>query len=81
MSRSQLFRKFRALTGMSPSDFIRVTRLRKAALLLLKENAPVSQVAEEVGFTSTSHFISAFKKLFGTTPKQYISAKKGFYHP
>jgi YesN/AraC family two-component response regulator len=77
MSRSQLFRKFRAILGMSPSDFIRITRLKKAALLLLKDEMGVNQVAYEVGFSNPSHFITAFKKMYGVTPKHYLASKKG----
>jgi DNA-binding response OmpR family regulator len=80
MSRSQLFRKFRSLINMSPSDFIRITRLKKAAMLILKEDIGINQVAWEVGFTSPSHFITSFKKFFGTTPKLYIAAKRGTLH-
>ena len=77
LSRSQLFRKFRAITGNNPSDFIRITRLKKAAEIILNQNIGVNELAYEVGFTSPSHFITSFRKFFGTTPKQYIASKKG----
>ena len=71
LSRSQLFRKFRSITGNNPSDFIRIMRLKKAAEIILQENIGVNEVAYEVGFTSPSHFISSFKKYFGKTPGEY----------
>jgi DNA-binding response OmpR family regulator len=77
MSRSQLFRKFKVLTGSSPSDFIRIARLKKAAEVILKEGGGigVNELAYEVGFASPSHFISCFKKYYGKTPKEYALFK------
>jgi signal transduction histidine kinase/ligand-binding sensor domain-containing protein/DNA-binding response OmpR family regulator len=77
MSRSQLFRKFRAMTGKSPKMFIQVIRLKKAAELMLKEGINVNEVTYEVGFTSPSHFITSFRKYFGKTPKEYVTEIKG----
>ncbi len=75
VSRSQLFRKFKSITGKSPSDFIRIVRLKKAAELILRKDLGVNEVAYEVGFNSPSHFISSFKKYFGKTPKEYAMNK------
>jgi signal transduction histidine kinase/ligand-binding sensor domain-containing protein/DNA-binding response OmpR family regulator len=77
MSRSQLFRKFRAMTGKSPKLYIQVMRLKRAAELMLKEGINVNEVTFEVGFTSPSHFITSFKKYFGKTPKEYVTEVKG----
>jgi AraC-like DNA-binding protein len=71
LSRSQLFRKFRTITGNSPSDFIRIMRLKKAAEIILNQNIGVNEVAYEVGFSSPSHFISCFKKYYGKTPGEF----------
>lgn len=76
VSRSQLFRKFKSVTGKSPSDFIKVVRLKKAAELILGSELGVNEVAYEVGFNSPSHFISSFKKYFGKTPREYAASKK-----
>ena len=76
MSRSQLFRKFRSMTGKSPRAFIQIMRLKNAAEIMLREGINVNEVTYEVGFTSPSHFISSFKKYFGKTPKEYVSARK-----
>lgn len=75
VSRSQLFRKFKLVTGKSPSDFIRIVRLKKAAEMILRGDRGVNEVAYEVGFNSPSHFISSFKKYFGKTPKEYAYTK------
>ncbi|MFQ3609698.1 MAG: response regulator, partial [Chloroherpetonaceae bacterium] len=72
LSRSQLHRKFVALTGGSPSDFIRAVRLRCAAERLRKGGKSVSQVAFEVGFGSNkSYFSKCFKEQFGKLPSEF----------
>ena len=76
VSRSQLFRKFKSVTGKSPSDFIRVVRLKKAAEIILRDDLGVNEVACEVGFNSHSHFISSFKNYFGEKPKEYAMSKR-----
>lgn len=76
MSRSQLFRKFKALTNTTPSQFIKVTRLKKAAELLSVKEYNVNEVAFLVGFVDSSHFISSFKKFYGLTPKQFTDSNR-----
>lgn len=71
MSRSQLFRKFKAIIDTTPSQYIRIFRLNKASKLLMSQQYNVNEVAFMVGFADVSHFISAFKKQFKQTPKQY----------
>jgi signal transduction histidine kinase/ligand-binding sensor domain-containing protein/DNA-binding response OmpR family regulator len=75
MSRGHLHRKLKALTGQSPSEFIRTIRLKQAAYLLEKENIPVSEVTYLVGFSSPSYFTSCFNKFFGLTPTQFKEQK------
>ncbi|MGQ1786067.1 hybrid sensor histidine kinase/response regulator transcription factor [Saccharicrinis sp. GN24d3] len=74
MSRSQLFRKFKALTNTTPSQFIKAIRLRKAAQFLAGKEYNVNEVAIMVGFVDSSHFISSFKKFYGKTPKQFAES-------
>jgi ligand-binding sensor domain-containing protein/signal transduction histidine kinase/DNA-binding response OmpR family regulator len=76
ISRSKLFRKFRSLMDMSPGDYIRTCRLKKSASLLLETNHTVNEIALMVGFINTSHFIAAFRRFFGETPKEYIRSRK-----
>lgn len=68
MSRSQLFRKLKALINQSPSVFIRMYRLRKAKRLLETTDLPVSQIAYQVGFKDPAYFSFAFHEAFGCTP-------------
>ena len=71
LSRSQLYRKITALTGISMTEFIRKLRLLKASELLQQHWGPVSQVAYEVGFSNLSYFSKVFKEEFGVLPSEY----------
>jgi signal transduction histidine kinase/DNA-binding response OmpR family regulator len=68
MSRSQLYRKMKALTGTSPSSFIRSYRLNKAKELLESTEMNVSEVAWEVGFKDVAHFSKSYQDNFGFSP-------------
>ena len=72
LSYIQFYRKFKAITGINAKEYIRTFRLKKAAHVF--KNNPgksVSEVMYSVGFSSLSHFTSAFKKEFGVTPTQF----------
>lgn len=68
LSRVQLYRKVKALTGSSVVELIRKARLIKAKQLLTTTGKNISEVAYEVGFTSPSYFTKCFKDEFGVTP-------------
>ena len=68
MSRSQLYRKMKAIMDISPSDFLRKYRLQKGRELLLKGNITVSEVTWQVGFKDIAHFSKAFQEEFGELP-------------
>ena len=70
MSRSQLHRKLVALTGQSPSEVLRNTRLLRAKELLQKRAATPSEVAFQVGFNSHTYFSKCFKEEFGISPSE-----------
>ena len=72
VSRSQLFRKFKALFNLKPNELIRVERLKYAKKLLQQNEYNVNEVAIKAGFASTSYFITSFKKYFGETPSHYL---------
>lgn len=72
MSRSQLYRKLKALTGTSPSDFIRSYRLNKARALLETSELSVSEVAWEVGYKDIAHFSRSYQEVFGFSPNATI---------
>jgi signal transduction histidine kinase/DNA-binding response OmpR family regulator len=71
MSRSNLHRKIKALTELSPTDFIRLIRLRKAAELIQSGEYRIGEVCYLVGINSSSYFIKLFQKQFGVTPKEF----------
>lgn len=71
LSRAHLNRKMKELFGLSPSEFIRNMRLRKACELLKQGDIDISQIAYSVGFTSQPHFSTAFKRFTGFTPSEY----------
>lgn len=70
MSRSQLFRKIKALTGHSPSLYIRAIRLHRGKELLETTEMNVSEVAYEVGFSTPAYFSDAFAEKYGMRPSQ-----------
>lgn len=76
MSRSTLSRKIKAITGQTPGDFITLVRLKKAAELLREGSYRVNEVCMMVGFNSSHHFTSIFKKQFGITPGAYAASVK-----
>ena len=70
LSRSQLFRKIKERTGMSPSDLLRKVKLEKAHYLLQNPELNVTQVAYRTGFKDLAHFSKCFSKEFGLNPKR-----------
>ena len=68
LSRVQLYRKVKNLTGSSPVELLRTTRLNRAYQLLLTTDKSVSEVAYDVGFTAPSYFTKCFKEEFGMLP-------------
>jgi signal transduction histidine kinase/AraC-like DNA-binding protein len=77
MSRMQLYRKLNALTGYSPSDFIKRMRLQRAAQLLCQDSGTVSEVAYQVGFNSHAYFSKCFHDLYGKTPSDFQAEQAG----
>lgn len=71
ISRSSLHRKIKALSGTSPTDFIRLIRLKKASELIAEGRYRTGEVCYIVGINSPSYFIKLFQKQFGMTPKDF----------
>lgn len=68
LSRVQLYRKVKALTGKSPVEIIREERLRRGHQLLADSSLTISEIAYRVGFSSPSYFTKCYKDLFGMSP-------------
>ena len=75
MSRMNLYRKLQAITGQTPTEFIRTIRLKRAAQLLEGSQLTIAEVADRVGFNSSSYFTKCFKEQFGVLPTQYQEDK------
>jgi AraC-like DNA-binding protein len=74
MSKSQLFRKLKALTNHAPGDFIRILRLKRAADLLSQGAGSIAEIAFKVGFNDPSYFTKSFQKQYGKTPSEFMAA-------
>ncbi len=75
MSQTVLYKKIKALTGMTITDFIKSLRLKRAAQLLDQRKLNISEVAYSVGFNDRKYFSKEFKKQFGKSPSEYIGEK------
>ncbi len=76
LSRSQLYRKTKALTGLNVNEFIRKIRLEEAKKMLEAGNVNISEVCYAVGFSSPSYFSKCFKELFGILPTEVVKVSK-----
>jgi AraC-like DNA-binding protein len=71
MSKSQLGRKLKSLTELSPNDFLKEFRLRKAIRLMEDQSMNIAQVTMAIGFTNPSYFTKCFRKRFGKAPSDF----------
>jgi YesN/AraC family two-component response regulator len=70
LSRSQLYRKIKALTGFTANEFLRKIRLEKAKEMIEHGHESISEVSFKVGFSSPSYFTKCFKLYFGILPTE-----------
>lgn len=75
-SMSSFRRDFKAFYDVTPQQWLKERRLKKAASLLSSKDLSVTQVAYEVGYENISYFIQAFKTQFGQSPKQYMLVRR-----
>ncbi len=73
LSRVTLYRKLNALISQTPVEFIRNTRLERAAQLLRKSGMNISEVCYDVGFMNPVYFSKCFKKKYGILPSEFIA--------
>lgn len=73
ISRAQLHRKMKEITGISAGEFIRNLRLEQAGRLIREGKINVTQVAYTVGFNNQSHFSTLFKRHYGMSPTEYAA--------
>lgn len=75
MTPTQLYRKVKALTGSSPSQFVRAYRLRRAVELLRAGHLNISETAYTVGFNDPSYFSRVFQQKYGSSPSDYLRSR------
>ena len=68
LSRVQMYRKVKVLTGLSPTELLRQMRLQRAAALLSSTTKTVAEIAFEVGFNTPGYFSKCFKEQYGKQP-------------
>ncbi len=73
MSRSQLHRKLKALSGKSASRYIRSVRLARAKTMIIDQKGNISEIAYSVGFSSPAYFTKCFKDEYGYPPSDLAS--------
>lgn len=71
LSKMQLYRKLKTMTGMTPGEFIKYTRLKQAANLLVSTSLNVTEIFYRTGFNNQSYFFREFKKRYNCAPNEY----------
>lgn len=72
MSRSNFYRKIKGVLDLSPNEYLRLERLKKAAQLLKEGENRVNEICYMIGFNSPSYFAKCFQKQFGVLPKDFM---------
>ncbi|MBI9066771.1 MAG: response regulator [Salinivirgaceae bacterium] len=72
VSKTQLYRKVKALTDLTPHGYLKRIRIKSALQLLETTDLSVSEIIDKTGFNNRTYFYRTFKEEFGTSPKEYI---------
>jgi DNA-binding response OmpR family regulator len=81
MSRPTLYRKIKSISDLTPNELINISRLKKAAELLLSDNYKIYEIADMVGYGSQTNFGRNFLKQFGMTPTDYLGMNRQKKNP
>lgn len=76
MTRMNLYRKLKTLTGLSPVELVKKIRIEKACSLIKESSYSIAEIGSMTGYNSPSYFNTAFKKELGCTPGEYAAANK-----
>lgn len=76
LNRTYFYQKVKAVTNMTPYEFIKEYRLVKAAEMLLRGDKSISDICVDIGFKNRTHFSRIFKERFGVTPSRYSKASE-----
>ncbi len=71
MSKSTLHRKIKSIAGLTPLEFVRNIKMKRACMMLLARQLTISEVAYAIGFNNPKYFTKCFKEEFGITPTEY----------
>ena len=77
LSRVQLYRKLKAITGLSPAELLRQMRLQKAHDLIMHSDLPISAIAYDTGFSSPGYFSKCFRDEYGISPSDIRKQQEG----
>jgi ligand-binding sensor domain-containing protein/signal transduction histidine kinase/DNA-binding response OmpR family regulator len=77
LSRSNVYRKIKSLTGKTIIEFIRIVRLKQSIRLMEAKKFTLAEIAYQTGFTSPAYFTKSFKEQFGKPPSEYLKNKAG----
>ena len=80
MSKSQLNRRTKQVTGKSPNNLIKDIRLKRALKMIKKQKGNIAEIAYETGFNSPAYFSKCFQERFGILPSNYAKQKKEFLY-
>lgn len=72
VSKTQLYRKVKALTDLTPHGYLKKIRIKTASQLLISTDLSVSEIIDKTGFNNRTYFYRTFKEEFGTSPKEYL---------
>ena len=75
MNRSNVYRKIKALTGQTATEFIRTVKLKMAIKYIESGENNITEIAFKAGFDSPGYFTKCFKKQFGKSPSELINSK------
>ena len=75
MSRASFYRKVKGVLDLTPNEYIRLERLKKAAQLLKQDDYKINEICYMVGFNSPSYFAKCFQQQFGMLPKDFQEQK------
>jgi signal transduction histidine kinase/ligand-binding sensor domain-containing protein/DNA-binding response OmpR family regulator len=79
LSRSNLYRRVKLMSGLSISGFIRFIRLRKAAELMIDTNMTISEISFHVGIMDIKYFRKQFNNVFGMNPSEYVKKYRAVF--
>lgn len=78
MSASSLYRKVKGLSGLSPVDFIKIARLKKAVALMQEGETRINEISYRTGFSSPAYFSTCFQKQYGKSPSEFLKDNQYF---